>query len=148
MHFSLKQVVENHDLKSWVQNCSSPLQGGPTHKHMFCEVSQSPSAPRFTVVLISKEECERLVPFHFFFNFYFFYSNIALQRLSLSHHFIWLFLASWITLIRSGTQYSTGTRRGIRDYLRKDDISFVSRQLTTSGGSLQQNYYKIAFAFL
>ena len=71
MHFSLKQVMENHDLKSWVQNCSSPLQGGLTHKHMFCEVSQSPSAPRFTVVLISKEESERLVPFHFFLIFIF-----------------------------------------------------------------------------
>ena len=67
MHFSVKQVTENLDLKSWVQNCTSPLQGGLTHKHVFFEVNQSPSALSFTVVLISKEECESLVPFHFLF---------------------------------------------------------------------------------
>ena len=75
MHFSLKQVTENLDLKSWVQNCTSPLQGGLTHKHVFFEVNQSPSAPRFTVVLISKEECESLVPFHF--SFFLLYFSIA-----------------------------------------------------------------------
>ena len=44
---------------------------------MFCEVSQSPSAPRFTVVLISKEEYEAQFLFIFYFLFFLFQFSIA-----------------------------------------------------------------------